>query len=162
MTKTIPEKSTDTLTIEACLRELAIGEVVTYDQLSEKLGRDVRQHCTGNLQTARRTVLKEDKIITEVVRGEGIKRIDDATCVSTAPTVFKRMRGLANRQSDRLKAVEFNALDEESKRKHLVVSAQLGAIHLMSTSNSTKKIEAKVEGNSQATIPVGKVLELFK
>lgn len=154
----IQEKSNDTLVIENRLRTSSVGELVTYDDLSKLLGRDVRVHCIGNLTTARR-VLRDEKIFFVTVRGDGVRRISQEEAVNCLPDhSIKRAKSAARQGIKCLRNIEYDQLSEDGKKKHLSSSAQLGAIELFSSAKATKKIEGKV---GDSPIPIGETLKLF-
>ena len=160
MTKTIAEKSVDTLLIENRLRQTEVNDEVSYNELSTILGRDVRQFCAYNLYSAR-NCLEREGIFFETIRNQGVKRIDNRTAVTTSVKFVNQSRRAASRGIKRLSSVPFAELDEESKKEHLSRSAQFGAISLFSKESAHKKIATKVDSNSER-VPVGKVLELFQ
>jgi len=53
------------------------NELVTYQQLSAAIGRDVQKEARGILGTARRIIQNEHKILLEAVQNTGIKRSVD-------------------------------------------------------------------------------------
>lgn len=158
-TKGMFEKSADTSIIENRLRNTNVGDVVTYDELSKLLGRDVRAYCTSNLQTARRTMVNES-IFFDVLTGEGLRRLNADEAVTTSQAYVTRAKSAANRGMNHLANVPFDGLTEESKKKHLSVSAQLGAVALFSSSKANKRIEQKING-SATQLPIGETLKLF-
>lgn len=159
MARGIQEKSADTLVIENRLRKAEVGEIVTYDDLSTLLGRDVRKFCYGNIQTARKTLMGE-QVFFDVVAGEGLKRLTMEEACDVSAAYVNRAKSAANRGLRHLQNVEFKELSDDGKRKHLATSAQLGAVRLFSSSKSAKVIESKVNGSAEP-IPLGETLKLF-
>lgn len=159
MKKGIQAKSADTSIIENRLRSTQPGDVVSYDELSKLLGRDVREHCRGNLNTARKTAMHEG-IFFDVRTNEGLVRLDGEQATAASEHHIVRSRKAARRGLDHLAHVPFDTLSDESKQKHLTASAQLGAIHLFSTSKSAKKIELAVKSTT-SPMAIGETLKLF-
>lgn len=159
MQKGIQAKSADTSIIENRLRNTQVGDVVTYDELSQILGRDVREYCMGNVNTARRTLVDE-AIFFDCLTNAGYKRLNNEEAVSVSDHYRTRARKSARRGMNHLAHVPFDGLTEESKRKHLAMSAQLGAIELFSSSKASKKIEATVTDVSHK-LAIGETLKLF-
>lgn len=153
----IQAKSSDTLILENRLRKTEVGELVTYDELSKLLGRDVRKFCVSYLKTARHTLVGES-IFFDCVTNEGFKRLSNDEAALAADYYRTRIISTTNRGIRHLKNVPFDNLSDEAKKKHLTSSAQLGAIQLFSSSKSTKKIEAAVSNTPMAT---GELLKLF-
>lgn len=155
----IQAKATDTILIENRLRNTKVGDLVTYDELSKLLGRDVRLFCKSNVDTARRTLISES-VFFDCVTGEGYKRLDNEEAVSASNHYRTRARKAARRGMNHLAHVPFEGLTDESKKKHMAISAQLGAIDLFSSTKSLNKIEAAVDNTSHA-LAIGETLKLF-
>lgn len=157
MAKGIREKSADTSVLENKLRSVAIGDTITYSELSKALGRDVRQFCYGNLVTARKTLVGE-KIHFDVVAGQGLKRLDGVAAVMSAGSYVDRAKNAASRGMKVLQNVEFAELPEDAKKQHLAKSAQLGAIKLFGSSKAEKRLTQAVTSQPMA---IGETLKLF-
>lgn len=156
----IHEKSVDTKVIEALLAEAVVGQVITYEEMSKAIGRDVRQHALSSLVTARRSLEKDKRIVFGVERNVGLKRLNDVEIVSTAESSRRHMQRTAKRSLTKLATVNFENLDADAKRQHVTYSAQLGALAMFAAKASTKKIEGKVNGSSR-DLPIGETLKLF-
>ena len=154
------EKSADTKIIESVLAEANVGDLITYEQLSRALGRDVRVHALSSLGSARRSLLASKKYVFEVEKNVGLRRLNDQQIVDSMEYDRKKMRRQANRSLRKLSVVDFDNLSEDKKRQHIVASAQLGAIEMFATKNATKKIESKID-NSKKALPIGETLKLF-
>ncbi len=159
MPKGMFEKSADTSVLENRLRSTKPGEVIEYAELSKLLGRDVRMYCNSNLATARKTLVGES-IFFDVITGEGFKRLTFDEAVQASGTYVTRAKSAAHRGMNHLAHVPFDDLSDESKKKHLATSAQLGVIKLFGSSKSLKKIEEKVNG-SKSQLAIGETLKLF-
>lgn len=152
-------KSADTSIIENRLRNTKPGDIVTYAELSTLLGRDVVEFCRGNINSARNTLVKES-IFFDCITNEGYKRLDNKEAVHASEAYTTRARRAARKGMVHLQNVPFDGLDDEAKKKHLTVSAQLGAIDLFSSSKATKKIEGAVTDASHK-LAIGETLKLF-
>jgi hypothetical protein len=154
------QKSADTKVIESVLKEAKVGELVTYAAISKAIGRDVREHASGALNTARRALQKECNYVFAVEAGEGLRRLSDTQIVDS--TVFDRakMHRAANRSLKKLGTVDFKSLPEDSQKQHVIASAQLGVVALFSGKNASKKIEGNVNG-SKETLAIGQTLKMF-
>jgi hypothetical protein len=157
--KGIQAKSADTSIIENRFRNTQPGDVVTYDELSKLLGRSVIEFGRGNVAAARRTLIKES-IFFDCVAKEGYRRLNNEEAVSASEHYRSRSRKAARRGMVHLQHVPFEGLTEEAKRKHLLVSAQLGAIDLFSSSSAAKKLESAVKDTSHK-LAIGETLKLF-
>jgi hypothetical protein len=154
------QKSSDTKIIEQVLSEIAVGQLVTYDQLSKAIGRDVRNHALTSLGSARRGLLSSKKMVFGVEHNVGLRRLDDCQIVDASESDRAKMKRAANRAISKLGVVDFNSLPPEKKKQHTVASAQMGVIAMFSGKSATKKIESRVN-ESNATLPIGETLKMF-
>lgn len=145
MAKAIPELSLDTQTLQQMLRELEIGEMISYHELSAAIGRDVQEEGYGNLRSATRRLLKADRMVFEAVRGEGIKRLDDRGKVSAGRSHVRRAHTQAKLARSKTSAVDnFDGLPNELKVEHNIVLAQAGTIAHVTSTRMQRKIEGRV------------------
>lgn len=153
------EKSKDTQLLESALKEVKVGETITYDQLSKAIGRNVREHAYPALRTARQGLVKSG-IVFGVEENVGLTRLNDKGIVESTEQDRKAISRRTRKTLEKLSVAKFENLDEETKRKHIAVSAQMGALQMFATKTATKKIESKV-GNDSKVLPVGETLKLF-
>lgn len=154
------EKSADTKVIESVLAEANIGDVVTYEQISKAIGRDVREFALSALGSARRGVFKEKKYVFEVIDNVGLKRLNDQEIVSSSARDIRKLRKTARRGIAKLAIVNFDELPEEKKREHTTAAAQMGVIEHFATSGATRRIEKAVD-STKRVIPIGETLKMF-
>ena len=155
------QRHPDTSTIEKLLRDCEVGSIVTYDALSERLGRDVRKHCCGYCQTAIRSLAKEG-IAFVTVRKVGFQRVTETEKV----TVLAHRRLTSGRRRFRegaaiLGRVDMRELDDEHRNTALTMHAQCKAAELFTSAQGTKRIEAALATATELP-PIGRVLELFQ
>ena len=76
------QRALETDVIVRCLREKSDGDIITYEELKEKVGEDVRapNRCYCNLMSARRILLHEDGIVFDVIPKVGLKRLSKKKC----------------------------------------------------------------------------------
>lgn len=156
----IHEKSVDTQVIESVLAEAKVGDVITYEQLSRAIKRDVREFALSSLRSARRILENTKGIVFGVETNVGLKRLSDDEIVDSSEHDRKKLRRAAKRTLNKLAVVDFDSLTPEKKRKHVVASAQMGAVEMFAGKNATKKIEAKVNETSRV-LPIGETLRMF-
>lgn len=154
------EKSSDTKILESVLVEAKVGDLITYDELSKAIGRNVRVFAMPSLRSARRGVFSSKQFVFGVETGVGLRRLNDSQIVDTTESDRARMRRAANRSIKKLGVVNFAELDEQHKRKHIVSSAQMGAISMFASKSATKKIDAKVDAKKDV-LAIGDTLKLF-
>jgi len=152
-------KSADTAIIENRLRNTQVGELVTYDELSKLLGRNVIEFCRSNVNSARHTLVRES-IFFDCVANQGYQRLNSEQAVNASEHYRTRAKKAARRGLVHLQHVPFDGLTDEGKKKHLTMSAQLGAVELFSTTKATKRIETAVKDVSHK-MAIGETLKLF-
>jgi hypothetical protein len=154
------EKSADTKVLEHLLSTAAVGDTITYDAMSKALGRDVRKFALNALRSARGWVLREKKFVFEVDANVGYTRLNDGAIVKTSALDRKRISRIAKRSLTKLSVVDFAKLDDESKKTHIVFSAQMGAVAMFASKSALTKIESKINNGSQS-LPIGETLRMF-
>lgn len=152
------EKSSDTKIIEKILESAEVGQLITYQQISNAIGRDVRKHSVNSLNTARRGLLKSKGILFGVKQNSGLIRLDDKQIVQTTEGDRARVNRVAKRSLEKLSVVNFDNLDDKSKKEHIAASTQFGVLAMFSQSSSTKRIESNVENKE---LSIGETLKLF-
>jgi len=157
--RSFAEKSADTSILEEMIRRLKVDEELTYEAMSTALGRDVREFCKGNLNSARR-ICERDGIVLASMPKVGYKRLGDTGIIDASNSHRLRIMRGAKRGINQLASVNFEALSDDHKRQHTAAAAQLGCIVHFSTSSARTKIESKVNG--QQTLAIGETLGLFK
>lgn len=140
--KTIPELSIDTQTIEKLLLAAAIGDIVTYADMTTAIGRDVQHGARHYLRTAIARVLREPhRMLFEAVPNVGVKRLDDAGKIATGRSHLSRSRNQAKYAARKVKAVDdFDALPNALKVEHNVVIAQAGMLRHITSPNTTNRL----------------------
>lgn len=154
------QKSSDTKIIESVLGECEVGSTITYDAITRAIGRDVRDHAMGALNSARKALLNEKGLVFDVIPNVGFVRLDDKSIVQSTESDRKKMHRASKRALKKLAVVNYGELDEETKRKHTTASAQMGVMAMFSQKTSTKKIEARLSDKSIA-LSIGDTLRMF-
>lgn len=149
------ELSTEARTLASVLRECAPGDVVSYVRLSESIGRDVRSTAAQALQTARRIVMREHRMVFDAVRGNGLMRLTDDKIVGLADRTRAHIRRSARKTAVAMTCVDYDAMSRESQVKHNASLSLLGAIAELSSEKAAARIESKV-AESQAQLPAAK------
>jgi len=137
--------SADARTLASVLRDASPGDTVTYERLSASIGRDVQEDARGALQTARRLVLNEHRIVFDAVRGEGLMRLKDKQIVGLSDKARDHIRRTSRKTAKALVCVDYDALSPEDQVKHNTGLSMLGVIAELSTSRSVAKLESKVK-----------------
>lgn len=156
MFRTIGTTSIDAKLVYEKIKTLSPGESVTYDQLSEITGRNIKQH-RHILLTARNTALRENKMVFDCITGVGIKRLSDSEIVSMESVrPMARVRSALRNGVKRITCAQ-NITNEERIR----VNASLSMFSVLAEFSKNKSLD-KLEPLSADLVPFGKVLKMFE
>jgi hypothetical protein len=161
--KGFPNKpSVDAQTLYARLSAMAVGEEISYQELSAAIGRNVQGIAYPALDTARRMCRNEHRMVFGTVRGKGLVRLDDAGIVSEGASGLSKIRREAKRRAKVLTCVQdFESMPQEKRTQHNAALAVLGAISEAAKPATLKRVAAASNANA-AALPVGKVLDLMR
>lgn len=135
------------------------GEVISYEDLSKVVGRDVRKK-RGALITAQRLALSEHAIVFGTIVKEGIKRLSAREIVESSPAVTKKIARAARRQIRKLTSIR-ETLSGDALVRHNTHVSLMGTLAHICSAPSVKALEGKV-ANYQKVLPVAKTLEHFR
>ena len=141
------------------LARAAMGELVTYDELSDIIGQNVRlQRNKGRLNTALRTVLNDHRMVFGVVVNEGYKRLADADMSKIGRQSARKIRREAQRAKKKMACVNLDKLTSEQKSEWNVAATIISMTEEVSAPRAVKAIESAVS-KTQQQLPVAKALE---
>ncbi len=95
--KTIAERSYETGAIYQRIIKLGVDEVITYQEISNLISRDIRQ-ARGYLNTARRIAQRDNGFVFGTVRNIGIRRLNDVAIIESANISIRSIRRKASRK----------------------------------------------------------------
>jgi hypothetical protein len=157
--RAVPELSVDTQVLERLLRQAAIGAVVTYAEMAKAIGRDVQDGARHLMQSARRRLLAQDRIVFGVVINVGLKRLDDHGVVGTAAGRLKHIRRTATAGAREMGSVQdFAALPNDEKIRHNMALGVYGVLRHV----TKEKTLAKLAAATGEKLPLAKMLEAVK
>lgn len=165
MSKALFEPSVDTNFLAAKLSKVDVGEIVTYEELSDAIdGRDVRPGQPGYsaLVSARRRLERQHGIVFGSVRKVGLKRLSDIGIVDTSDQAIASIRRKARRSAKRLTCVKnYEGMPAEKQVKHNAYMSIFGALAAASRASTVRLIEEEV-AIKQDQLSLTKTLEFFK
>lgn len=148
MPRTIAEMCIDTRLIMERLDTASIGDVVTYDELSGIIGRDVMT-CYHLTVTARRR-LQATKKVFAAVPSVGFKRLDDSQKVAMGGSYLRRTRRACKKGAIITASVDdYDAMPKADQTRHNSLLSLLGTIRSISTVAKLKAIEARVADSQE-------------
>ena len=144
----IGQTSLEVLELVEYLKAAKVDVLITYRQMSKTIGADVvvRRHI---LESARRILMREHRMVFGVVMSEGLRLLDAVEVVEMEPeNRRKRIRTQAKLGIRSLTTVDYDKLPEDKKVQQNVGMAMLGGLHIATDRSSVKKLEKKVsQGN---------------
>lgn len=144
------------------LKDANIGDVITYEELSEIIGVDVQGAGRNYLNTARYMCEREKDKTFGTVINYGIKCLNDSEVVETAVYAVGHIKRTSKKYIKKLKCVnDFGKLSNDDKIRFNAYASTLGVMASITRSANIKKIEAKVQ-ETQERLPYAKALEAFK
>ena len=138
------------------LDETLVGDVVTYKELSEIIGKDVTKH-RHMLDKARAFALERQKVFG-VVRGVGLRRLTDIETVQTGQRTMHSVRGAVHRGMNRITKVDFNELPKDVKQQHNVYYSVFGAISALTHKKKLDKVHERV-AKAETSLKLKELLE---
>lgn len=118
------------------------GESVSYELLSQEIGKDVQRVCWGHLTTAREWLEKDDRIVTECDPGKGVRRLTNDDHPVVMQLHRKRALSQVRRGLEKASCTDYEALPREGRRNYNRELAHLGLLHAASSEKASKAIEA--------------------
>jgi hypothetical protein len=153
--QTIPARSWQSVKIYNRIVQMEPGELLSFDDLSELIGKDVRA-VRWLLQSARNRALRHDGIVTSAVHGTGIRRVTGEGKVNEAGERLKRLRRGARRAAlinRSMGAEEWTEMSEGARVRAVAQQAQLAAIEATTARKQVKELEAKATNERQFELP---------
>jgi len=144
------------------LAKTAIGQTISYDELSRVAGCPV-DGSTGYLHTARRRLQKDKEMVFGTVRAEGITRLDDKAIVDDAVHRNAHVRRFNKETVHRATKInDFGKLPVEYQRKHSIAVSTAATIAWMTSPRRLAKLEPPVpEIKDKQPLPIAQTLAMF-
>lgn len=151
----------DTDILYGRLRAAKVGELVTYEELSKAIRRDVQNDARGQLDSARKIAARDDGADFDPVVGVGLKRLAPAEVVQSGSRDVRRIGRAARRAVAKQLRVDVGQLDNDHRVKHSAHLAVFGALAQGSKAATVKRIEAHAQQKADR-LSLGETLEIFK
>lgn len=150
------EISADTRALANRLTQVPFGETITYAQLSEVIGRDIRT-CRHLLHTAFNVVMREAGALYSVNRSVGYVRVAAERCAEIGRSSRAKIRRTARRGRKGMTALLAKANDVPNAVR-LDVNKELGTLGLMEHLSRDSSVSALAE--QEQPMPVAKVAKM--
>ena len=135
-----------TRTLVELLRTVALGALITHEAIIKAIGVSDKAAASGFLNTARRRLLREELILFDTVRGEGLRRCIPGDTVGRG-TFRRGVHRASGRDLKRCEAeaVNYEGLTNQQQNTLNVETATAGVLRLSTTMKTQKKLAAAVE-----------------
>lgn len=157
--KSFYEQALDTKLLIERLLELAPATLVTYAELSELLGRNITGG-TSNLTSARRYIQREYSIVTDVVRGVGVKRLTSEGILGIQEPTKKRINRAVKRCRQKIALAKDDELTPEQVKEKKGFVLMTDTLQHFLKPATRKIIQAAIDDNQ--SLPMNAVLESMK
>lgn len=149
----------DVQALVTVLDSLAVGDLATYNTLSQAIGRDIQRH-RYLLESACDRLLKQRKVFG-CVFNSGLKRLSDSEIVDHSFNAFRRIRRLARKSARRLTSVEWNGLTDEDRQRHNLHLSVLGAIVHTATPHNMAALSMTCKNTGPHGLPTAQTLKML-
>lgn len=135
--------SPETRALAEALREVPLGGTVTFQGLSAVIGRDVTKAARGNLESARRIVLRDHGAAFVSIRGQGYRRLRPDEAPDIGAGARRKIRRTANRTVRDMTNVAgaSNGLEPEIQRRLSAEVATHGLLAQIASDGATLALE---------------------
>ncbi len=157
--KAFPDRSLETQSLVDRFLQLEDDELVTYQELSAIIRKDVQHEGMHHRSTAMRIARNEHLVCLACVNGEGVKRLTPEATAETGKMTIGKVRRESKRGLQRLACVKFDKLSTEKKLQHNISASILGVLRMMGGSGARKKLANSTTDTAQ--LPVQRTLEQF-
>lgn len=154
------ELSVDTQVLVKRLRDVKPGETIEYQEMSGVIGRDVQTKGRGNLDSARRILQRDEKIVFCSVRAIGVKRLENSDIAKLGAGALQHIGRTSRNASRKILCADYDKLANGDRTQMNAQLSILGALSQATKGKTLKAIEDKVsEVNDR--LPLAKTIELF-
>jgi hypothetical protein len=153
------QMSADARLLMQHLSKVSVGQVVTYDEMSNVVSRPISGTSTS-LRTALKRLMRDQGMIFGVIRGKGFKRLDDAEIVAEGGKATDIIRRRAKHAIERQSKADFGKLNREQQGRYTAQVSILAATAFMTTERQVARI-AEASKPDVKEIAVSATLAMF-
>ena len=152
-------RAADTGLLVTLLMETDEGELLTYEEMNQHIGRDVRRN-RSHLASAIRIALKEGAVFG-CVPNEGYRRLPPGDVVALSDQARRRQHKIAHKACKQLATVSTERLNDSERRDYYTHLSIQGALAASTRAASVKQVAETVNGSTQQ-LAVARTLEALK
>lgn len=160
MTDPIHKLSADASLLSQHLARVAVGQVVTYAELSAIISKPVGGAFPA-LRTALHIVFRDHDMVFDCVRTIGFKRLGDSDIVKSGHHDAERIRRAARRAMLRQTKADFTKLSREEQARFTAQVSTMATIAMMTKPKNLEKLAATVTPQPKE-LPVRETLAMFQ
>jgi hypothetical protein len=131
----------DSEAIARLLSALAVGEEVSYHDLTAAIGRDVQTVARAAMERARYRLERDERRVFGVVLGIGLRRLNDREIVATSDKARAHIRRTSRRAARTVLCSDYAALPREDQTKHNTALSVFGILEQMAGDKAYRRIE---------------------
>ena len=135
----------DSEAIARVLSTLAVGDEVSYHELSAAIGRDVQTIARAAMERARYRLERDERRVFGVMFGIGLRRLDDREIVATSDRARAHIRRTSRRAARTVLCSDYAALTREDQTKHNTALSVFGILEQLAHDRSYRRIEQGVK-----------------
>jgi hypothetical protein len=153
------QMSADARLLISHLRDAAVGQEFTYEDLSKVISRPVDGGSSA-LQTAMRRLLRDKDMVFATIRGKAIKRLDDKGIVDEGASAADSIRRKARRSFERMSKADFSALPREYQSRFSAHTSIMATLAHMTSGVQIAKLERDMPSGKRE-LPIADTLRMF-
>ena len=159
----IPALSIESGVITVRLRECKPGDIVTYAELDALIGKSIQRH-RGSLDTARRTVERDDRMVFEAVRGVGVKCLTSPEAALSLATNIKRTRMAARKGVRKARAIKIEEVPQSERGALIARASYLALVDNAGAPAAQKRLAESAQTQDIKTLflPMQRALEALR
>ena len=133
--------SVDAQALHRRLANSTPGEIITYEELSAIIRKDVQNKHRSLLDTARRKAQRDESFEFAPVRGIGLKRLENGEIADVASERIRRASRGIRKGLKMLNSVKYDDLTSDQKVKFNTTSACMGMMEAVGKTSTINRIE---------------------
>lgn len=153
MTKTLFDRSVETLALRDRLRAVPVDSIVSYDDLSAVIGAKIQTH-RHFLYSAMKSLIP-DGVVFGTVRTVGLRRLPAVDIPTIGADAVRRVRRTSRIARGKMSAINrMNDVDNATRIKTTTYVSMLGVIEHFTGKSAREVTEATVEKSSSVISPL--------
>lgn len=143
-------------------RTLAVGEVLTYEDIEKIIGQSVKPGTKGysRVLKARQVCVRDHGLVIDSEPKVGVKRLTPSETIGAGQRSIVKANREAKRGIKTIVTVDYNALSNDDRIRHNTVASHLGVLQEITSNKSQAKLHG-VMSTAHQKLSLGRTLEAF-